>query len=254
MLLLDPGRYFAGAIAGADAFGNSGAQRRPVDPRSNRRPAGAGRQTRRRRHARRPDRKRHPGQQFRHALPAWPIWSRPTSARRLRRPARQPAAALTVAGRSMRIRSHPPLPQATAGESWSAPIEAIDPDGTRFYWQLVKRSGRRHPDAAHEIVTDDDGYHAIATLNWTPTATADVNSEIVVRVQDSRGGVAHPSLPGAVVGGNHAPVIDALGRDHARRRRNAVLPLTAADADGDRLTLAFATCRPAPSSMPPPGC
>ncbi|MBK6595655.1 MAG: hypothetical protein IPG23_24830 [Burkholderiales bacterium] len=88
-LLLDPGRYFAGSIAGAH---------RTADPATTwaldltARTAGHGGQLRRRRHAGQPDRDRHPGQQFcdtgRHGRPGQ-VQPRPEH---LRRPARQPAA------------------------------------------------------------------------------------------------------------------------------------------------------------------
>lgn len=82
------------------------------------------------------------------------------------------------------------LPDATVGQPWRADLEAIDPDGTRFYWQLVQAPAGVTLSPSTDVTSSDDGYHNLATLSWTPTARADANSEIVVRVQDSRGGVA----------------------------------------------------------------
>jgi hypothetical protein len=93
-------------------------------------------------------------------------------------------------------------------ETFTFPIADADPDGTRFFWQLVKAPAGLTLAAEEGIVSADDGYHAYATLNWTPTVRDLADTEIVVRVQDSRGGTAlkHFHLP--VAGGNHAPVVD----------------------------------------------
>ncbi|MDZ4255508.1 MAG: putative Ig domain-containing protein, partial [Sulfuritalea sp.] len=144
--------------------------------------------------------------------------------------------ALTVAG----LADADTLDAATVGQAWSGQIEAIDPDGTKFYWQLLQAPAGVSLTPPTDILADLDGYHAVATLNWTPTASADINTEIVVRVQDSRGGVAIRRFQVPVIGGNTAPVIDAMGGvgDITLAEGETLsLPLTAADADGDRLTL-----------------
>ncbi|MBL8395672.1 MAG: hypothetical protein JNK99_13155, partial [Candidatus Accumulibacter sp.] len=136
------------------------------------------------------------------------------------------------------------LPTAVAGEAWSVQIEAVDPDGSRIYWQLVEAPDGISLTAQEEVQSRDDGSHALAILAWTPATTADASSEIVVRVADSRGGFALRRWPLAVDGGNHVPVIATVGNLSLREGETLSLALRAADADGDRLTLAV-------SGLPP---
>ena len=89
-----------------------------------------------------------------------------------------------------------------------------------------------------------DGYHSVATLSWTPTARDSANTEIVVRVQDSRGGVATKRFQLPVINGNNAPVVDAQSDITLTEGQTLSLPLTAADADGDTLTMSVRNLPP----------
>ncbi|MBU3059916.1 Ig domain-containing protein, partial [Pseudomonas indica] len=129
------------------------------------------------------------------------------------------------------------LPGAALGTPWTAEIEAFDADGTRFHWQLVQAPAGVTLTPETEVVAAAEGYRQRATLTWTPTANAAADTEIVVRVQDSRGGVAFKRFQLAVAGGNHLPAIANLGEMILREGETLRLPVTAADADGDALTL-----------------
>ncbi len=63
------------------------------------------------------------------------------------------------------------LATATAGQAWTGQIEAIDPDGTVMYWELVQAPAGVTLTPPTDILPAADGYHAVATLNWTPTYT-----------------------------------------------------------------------------------
>jgi len=129
------------------------------------------------------------------------------------------------------------LPTATAGQPWSGQVEAIDSDGTQFFWELVMAPQGVTLTPPTDYLTSEIGYHSIATLNWTPTTRDLANSEIVVRVQDSRGGVAFKRFVVPVTGGNNAPTVDAVNDIGLTEGETLSLPLTAADADGDSLTV-----------------
>ena len=103
------------------------------------------------------------------------------------------------------------LPSAVAGQAWSADLESQDADGTVFYWQLVQAPAGVMLTPSGVISPLVDGYSTQARLTWTPTVRDRVDSEIVVRVQDSRGGVATKRFFVNVAGGNFAPVIDSWG-------------------------------------------
>ncbi|HEX8964211.1 MAG TPA: putative Ig domain-containing protein, partial [Rhodocyclaceae bacterium] len=129
------------------------------------------------------------------------------------------------------------LSAATAGQPWTGTIEAIDADGTQFFWQLVQAPAGVTLTPPSDYSSQADGYHSVATLAWTPTANALATTEIVVRVQDSRGGVATKRFQLPVTGGNHAPVVDVQQDITLAEGETLSLPLAAADADGDPLTL-----------------
>jgi hypothetical protein len=131
------------------------------------------------------------------------------------------------------------LPPARVGEEWSATLEASDADGTRFWWQLVEAPPGVTLTTAAEITSSEQAAQATATLAWTPAASADASSKIVVRVEDSRGGVALREFSLPVIGGNRAPVIEGTYDLSIAEGETLSLPLLAADADGDRLTLAI---------------
>ena len=126
---------------------------------------------------------------------------------------------------------------ATAGQAWTGQIEAIDPDGTVFYWELVQAPAGVTLTPPTDILSADDGYHAVATLNWTPSALDAANTEIVVRVQDSRGGVATRNS-NCLSSAATTPRWLMLIRDITLKEGESLsLPIIAADADGDALTL-----------------
>ncbi|UUZ69428.1 putative Ig domain-containing protein [Polaromonas sp. P2-4] len=129
------------------------------------------------------------------------------------------------------------LEVATAGQLWTGQVEAIDSDGTQFFWELVQAPQGVTLTPLTDYLTSEIGYHSIATLNWTPTTRDLANSEIVVRVQDSRGGVAFKRFVVPVIGGNNSPTVDAVNDIALTEGETLSLPLTAADADGDRLTV-----------------
>ncbi|EXI65626.1 MAG: rhombotarget A [Candidatus Accumulibacter adjunctus] len=129
------------------------------------------------------------------------------------------------------------LPPARVGEAWSAAIEALDSDGTRLHWQLLEAPAGLSLQAATAASSAPAGTSSVATLAWTPTAAADADSTILIRVEDSRGGSALRRFQLPVSGGNHAPLL-AVPDDIVLRAGEALaLPLHAADADGDHLTL-----------------
>ncbi|MCM8597201.1 MAG: putative Ig domain-containing protein, partial [Candidatus Accumulibacter sp.] len=130
------------------------------------------------------------------------------------------------------------LPPASVGQSWSADIEAVDVDGDRFYWQLLASPAGMRLTPQGDSGSAADGYHAFATLSWTPSTAANADSEIVVRVEDSRGGSVLRRFPLAVAGGNHAPLLELPGEVTLKEGEALSLPLSATDADGDLLTTA----------------
>ena len=80
-----------------------------------------------------------------------------------------------------------------------------------FFWQLVQGAARLDADTGLERVESTPPATATrATLHWTPTVRDRADSEVLVRVIDSRGGVALRRFTIAVDGANHAPTIDAI--------------------------------------------
>ena len=136
------------------------------------------------------------------------------------------------------------LPEAQVGQPWTADLEAVDPDGSRFYWQLVQAPAGVTLTPSADVASADDGYHNFATLAWTPTAIAAADSAILVRVQDSRGGVAVKRFSLTVAGGNHAPLIDGPSALSLAEGETLDLPIAVADADGDTLTVTFRNLPP----------
>jgi hypothetical protein len=136
------------------------------------------------------------------------------------------------------------LPPARVGEYWSAAIEALDSDGTRLHWQLLEAPTGVSLQAAAATSSPPAGASSVATLVWTPTAAADADSTILIRVEDSRGGSAVRRFQLPVSGGNHAPLLAVADEIVIREGEALTLPLRAADADGDHLTLL-------PGALPP---
>ncbi|MEO7623055.1 MAG: Ig domain-containing protein, partial [Gallionella sp.] len=131
------------------------------------------------------------------------------------------------------------LPAATAGQAWSASIQAADADGTQFFWQIVQAPAGVTLTPTGTVAPNASGYSTQATLNWTPTSRDRVDSEIVVRVQDSRGGVALKRFTLNVAGGNFAPLIDPISDFTLTEGQSLALPISASDANGDSLTVTF---------------
>ncbi|MES2942354.1 MAG: putative Ig domain-containing protein, partial [Pseudomonadota bacterium] len=129
------------------------------------------------------------------------------------------------------------LPQATVGQAWTATIVANDVDGTQFFWQIVQAPAGLSLTPGNSQSSDDTGYHNQASLSWTPTARDPADSEVIIRVQDSRGGVATRRLRIPVLGGNQISQVGSLQDIELQEGQSLSLPLAAADADGDSVTL-----------------
>ena len=129
------------------------------------------------------------------------------------------------------------LPIAIAGAAWSANIQANDADGTLYYWQLVQAPAGVTLTPSGTITPEAVGYSSQATLNWTPTSRDNARTEIIVRVQDSRGGVGTKRYTLDVAGGNTTPVIDPIGDFTLTEGQSLKLPISASDANGDPLTV-----------------
>ncbi|MDK2126935.1 putative Ig domain-containing protein, partial [Parachitinimonas caeni] len=144
-----------------------------------------------------------------------------------------------------------PLPTAQVGQAWTATLVATDPDSRVVSWQILDGPAGLSLTASAQGVrvepplpgTDTapasttSYYKHTAQLSWTPSASDLAQSEIRVRVIDSRGGVAIRRFAIDVAGGNHGPVIDAIEDIRLTEGEALALPLTASDADGDALTL-----------------
>ena len=127
------------------------------------------------------------------------------------------------------------------GQPWTADVDAMDSDGTSFFWQIVQAPAGMTLTPPATYSTDENGaYHSTATLNWTPDAKAAADTTVVLRVQDSRGGVALRTLHLPVANGNRAPVLSTQAQVNISEGQSLSLPISAADADGDRLTYSVA--------------
>jgi len=131
------------------------------------------------------------------------------------------------------------LPVAIAGAAWTAAIKGNDGDGILFYWQLVQAPAGVTLTPSGIVSSELVGYSTQATLNWAPTSHDRADSDILVRVQDSRGGVVLKRFTLQVAGGNYAPVIDPLGDFTLTEGQSLALPISAMDADGDPVTVSF---------------
>ncbi len=136
------------------------------------------------------------------------------------------------------------LPEAQAGEAWEAELEAFDADGTVFHWQIVQGPKGLTLTASDEVTSAADGYRNRATLRWTPDAAADAETEILVRVQDSRGSVSYRYFQLVVQGGNHAPVISSVSNVQVNEGGLLALPVLISDADGDRVSVSVRNLPP----------
>ncbi len=139
----------------------------------------------------------------------------------------------------------PPLPieldwsylgEAPVGSPWEAALEAVDADGTRLFWQLVSAPAGVSLEVDDGYTVQEDGYHHTATLRWTPDSRSPAEAEVVVRIQDSRGGVATRRFYVDVPGGNSTPFISYVDDVLIEEGQLLELPVNAGDAEGDRLT------------------
>ncbi|MBC7734291.1 MAG: putative Ig domain-containing protein, partial [Bacteriovorax sp.] len=129
------------------------------------------------------------------------------------------------------------LPAATAGTPWSAALQALDSDGRLFFWELVKAPQGLTLEQDALVESSATGFGNRATLRWTPKPTDRADSEVLLRVIDSRGGVALRRYTLDVAGANHLPTLDTIANLTLAEGDSLSLPLLAADADGDTLTL-----------------
>ncbi|HWU76726.1 MAG TPA: putative Ig domain-containing protein, partial [Rhodanobacter sp.] len=126
----------------------------------------------------------------------------------------------------------------TVGQAWTAQLDAMDQSSTALYWQLVQAPKGMTLTPVAGYATDGNGYyHSTATLNWTPDASADADTTIVLRVQDGRGSVSLRTLHIPVTNGNQAPVIAPQDTVAINEGQTWSLPIVASDADGDPLTV-----------------
>jgi hypothetical protein len=129
------------------------------------------------------------------------------------------------------------LPAATAGTPWTATIAADDTDGTQFFWQLISGPLGLTLAPSSSVDTTTSGYRNTATLQWTPTTRDLANTPVVIRLVDSRGGVALRTFNIPVTGGNHAPVISDIADITLTEGQSLSQPISASDADGNPLTI-----------------
>jgi hypothetical protein len=237
MLLLDPGRYFGGEIVGGSAGGGDQSELWVIDLTAALQAAGGrlvpgatlARQTVSIRSA--ADFGTTPGGgelvkvDLGHGIYAVPFDNLPPTLAVV-----NPATGEAEATRNT-------LPPAAAGQAWTGTLQALDSDGLLFFWQLVQAPAGMTLVQDALVESGASGYGNRATLHWTPTTRDRADSEVLVRVIDSRGGMALRRFTVAVEGGNHVPVIGAV-RDLALWEGETLsLPLVAADPDGEPLTV-----------------
>lgn len=128
------------------------------------------------------------------------------------------------------------LKQATVGQAWIQALTAVDSDGTLLHWQLLSAPAGVSLRPVAGYSSHEDGYHFQAQLQWTPTAQDDAETEIVVRITDSRGGTETKRFYVDVVGGNHAPNIDFIREINIIEGETLRQTITASDLDSDYLS------------------
>ncbi len=131
------------------------------------------------------------------------------------------------------------LPDAQAGQAWTGTLQADDSDGATFFWQILQGPAGLTIAQSATVDASATGYSNTATLSWTPTARDRADTEVLVRVVDSRGGVAIRRFTIAVAGANHVPVLDGVGDITLAEGQTLQLPIVAADADGDTVTVSL---------------
>ncbi|ULU23434.1 tandem-95 repeat protein [Dyella terrae] len=137
---------------------------------------------------------------------------------------------------------------ATIGQAWTAQLDAVDQTSTAFYWQVVQAPKGLTLTPTPGYTTDDNGYyHGTATLSWTPNASAEADTLIVLRVQDGHGGVSLRTLHIPVSNGNNDPVLAPQEDVTINEGQAWSLPIIASDADGDPLTFSMSNLPPGAS-------
>ncbi|WP_410472981.1 putative Ig domain-containing protein [Faucicola mancuniensis] len=132
------------------------------------------------------------------------------------------------------------LNAAQINQAWQANLVATDSDGQAFSWVLVDAPLGMTLSQSDQISTTSTGdYQNIATLHWTPTAQDLADTSILVKVIDSRGGVALKRFNISVTGGNHAVVITQPRNVRLGENTTLTLPIGVSDADGDVITVSF---------------
>ncbi|TVS15269.1 MAG: tandem-95 repeat protein, partial [Planctomycetaceae bacterium] len=117
-----------------------------------------------------------------------------------------------------------PLTQATADQPYAYQAVAVDPDGIRINYVLV-----RGPEGMR--VDPDSGL-----VLWEPTSRSPADADVVLRAYDSRGGHGEQRFAIQVDGGNRAPVFTPLPATIVGREgQPLIVPLSANDPDGDDL-------------------
>ncbi|TAK53398.1 MAG: hypothetical protein EPO25_10765, partial [Gammaproteobacteria bacterium] len=115
---------------------------------------------------------------------------------------------------------------AQVGQPYSYTVAARDPDGVVLSYVLLQGPDGMSLDAGTGL------------LSWTPTATSDAATGVVLRAYDTRGGFATQSFTIAVEGGNHAPQLLRLPAGFELASGTLFqLGLDATDPDGQPVTL-----------------
>ena len=126
---------------------------------------------------------------------------------------------------------------AQVNKAWTLDLEAVDVDGNQFQWSVVEAPQGVNIEYQQSGQISDQGYLSNAKLTWTPTTKDRVDSEILIKVVDSQGGVAFKRLKLDVVGVNHIPEISAVRDITLSEGQSLSQQLLAADRDGDRLSM-----------------
>lgn len=131
--------------------------------------------------------------------------------------------------------------EAQIGQAWTGQLQAFDEDGSHFYWQLLNAPKGMTLTAQQDVTSESIGYSQNATLSWTPNNKALTDTEIVVRVWDSRGSSVVQSFNVSVSDGNHAPIIKNIYAQTLTEGQLFTLPLVVSDAKGDALTISVSS-------------
>ncbi|MDN5416349.1 MAG: putative Ig domain-containing protein, partial [Acinetobacter sp.] len=126
---------------------------------------------------------------------------------------------------------------AKVNEQWSLDLTAADLDGNQFQWSVVEAP--QGVNISYQLTgqVSDQGYLSHAQLSWIPTVKDRTDSEILIKVVDSRGGVTFKRIKLNVIGANHLPEISAIREITLTEGQSFTQQLLVADQDGDRLTM-----------------